>query len=282
MNPLFLNSASDLRKWFLKNHNKKSELYLGLQKKDFGKKILSQAEAVDQALCFGWTISVIKRIDALTYCIKMVPRRKKGAWSQGTMKRFRELQREGLAHASGISSFTGRDKKKSEKKNVEFAPWQLKLFKANKKAWTFFSAQTPSYQKYMKIWVTGAMKKETQEKRLQMLVDDSAQNSKLKRIVEANEKIRKRSVKEDASIEDLISLNEGLISGLRNLGIENLEQMKIVGWEKIFYRLCELDPVHCRWSTLSNLIGVIENQDPRSLDVDLKAEGQAVLKDMKR
>ncbi len=53
-----------------------------------------------------------------------------------------------------------------------------KLFKANRKAWEFFRAQPPGYQKLATFWITGAKKEETQRKRLQIMIDASAKGTR--------------------------------------------------------------------------------------------------------
>jgi uncharacterized protein YdeI (YjbR/CyaY-like superfamily) len=44
----------DFRRWLAKNHVKSKGLWLRISKKDAGEKSLTYAQALDQALCFGW------------------------------------------------------------------------------------------------------------------------------------------------------------------------------------------------------------------------------------
>ena len=54
----------------------------------------------------------------------------------------------------------------------------MKLFKANRKAWEFFRAQPPGYQKLVTRWITDAKKEETRLKRLQTMIDASAKGKR--------------------------------------------------------------------------------------------------------
>ena len=61
--PVFFKTPADLRKWFAQNHAKASELLAGFYKTHTGKPSVTYAEALDEALCFGWIDGVRKRID---------------------------------------------------------------------------------------------------------------------------------------------------------------------------------------------------------------------------
>src|SRR5207237_4921634 len=50
----YFKSASEFSRWLEVNYTRLSELWVGFFKKDSGKGGLTCAEAVDEALCFGW------------------------------------------------------------------------------------------------------------------------------------------------------------------------------------------------------------------------------------
>ncbi|MBL7961866.1 YdeI/OmpD-associated family protein, partial [bacterium] len=56
------------------------------------------------------------------------------------------------------------------------------LFRKNKKAWTFFNTQPPSYQKPATWWVMSAKQEETQLKRLVQLIKDSEAGVRIKQL----------------------------------------------------------------------------------------------------
>lgn len=176
----FFKTPADWRKWLERNHDKVDELWVGFYKKDSGKPSLTWPESVDGALCFGWIDGVRKRIDEISYKIRFTPRRPKSIWSAINLKRVEELTKLGLMHESGLKVFQARDPKKSGQYSFEQEkPQQLdetyeKKLRANKRAWKFFQAQPPWYQRTSSFWVMSAKQEETRLRRLAILIDDSA------------------------------------------------------------------------------------------------------------
>jgi uncharacterized protein YdeI (YjbR/CyaY-like superfamily) len=85
---------------------------------------------------------------------------------------------------AGLRAFEKRREDKSaiysyENKVRTLAPVDEKRFRANKKAWAFFTAQAPWYQRVAIYWVTSAKREETRERRLATLIDDSANSRRL-------------------------------------------------------------------------------------------------------
>jgi uncharacterized protein YdeI (YjbR/CyaY-like superfamily) len=280
--PLFFRTAADFRRWLLKNHDKKDSVWLGFYKPVAGVSGLKSKEAVDQALCFGWIFGIIKSVDPLSYKMQFHRRKKNSAWSAGTLKRARELEKAGLLHASGKRALAERDRSSPSEKEPRFTPSQSKAFKANKKAWEFFENQTPSYRKYMQMWVNGAKREETREKRLRMLIEDSASGSKLRRIVEATEKIKKRHPPGATPIEE--ARNIGPVTGveLRSVGIDTVEKLKSLGWERAFEQLIQMYPHRLNLNMAVGLIAAIEDKDWRKIDPEEKAEARALIRARRR
>ena len=54
MKPKFFSSPAKFRQWLEQNHDRASELMIGFHKKSSGKESITYAEALDEALCFGW------------------------------------------------------------------------------------------------------------------------------------------------------------------------------------------------------------------------------------
>ena len=75
--PRFFSGPTAFRKWLETNHDKKNDLLVGLHKKNSGKKTLTYAEALDEALCFGWIDGVRKNFDEISYTIRFKPRKPK-------------------------------------------------------------------------------------------------------------------------------------------------------------------------------------------------------------
>jgi uncharacterized protein YdeI (YjbR/CyaY-like superfamily) len=184
MKPTFFESKDKFRKWLEKNHDKASELLVGFYKRGSGKPSITWQESVDQALCFGWIDGVRKRIDEVSYTIRFSPRRATSIWSAININRATELKELGLMHAAGHAAFERRRDDKSRMYAYEnapkaFAPADEKKFRANKKAWTFFNDQAPSYRRVVVYWIMSAKKEETHASRLAKLIDSSAKGKRL-------------------------------------------------------------------------------------------------------
>ena len=184
MKPRFFKTPSDFRAWLEKHHADTPELWVGFYKKASGKVGITYHEGVDAALCHGWIDGIKKRVDDDSYMHRFTPRRARSIWSLVNTRRIAELIKEGLVAPAGLQTFQQRDEKRSgiysyENLRQPLSPAHEKLFKANKKAWEFFRAQPPGYQKLVTRWITDAKKEETRLKRLQIMIDTSANDLKL-------------------------------------------------------------------------------------------------------
>jgi uncharacterized protein YdeI (YjbR/CyaY-like superfamily) len=162
----FFSNPSKFHQWLDQNHDKESELWVGFYKKDSGKPSITYPEALDEALCYGWIDGLRKSIDEVSYKIRFTPRRAKSTWSLVNTKRVAELKRLGRMCGSGLKAFETRDPKRSGIYSFENAARTLdavyeKKFQANKRAWAFFQAQPPGYQRTASWWVMSAKKNET-------------------------------------------------------------------------------------------------------------------------
>src|SRR6187397_285968 len=82
MDILSFKSPAAFRRWLEKNHASSDGLWLRIFKKDSGEQSLTYAEAVDQALCYGWIDGLKKSHDALSWIQKFTPRRPRSGWSR--------------------------------------------------------------------------------------------------------------------------------------------------------------------------------------------------------
>jgi uncharacterized protein YdeI (YjbR/CyaY-like superfamily) len=183
MKPQFFRTPAAFRAWLEMHHATTPELWVGFYKKASGKAGIGYLEAVDAALCFGWIDGIKKRIDALSYTHRFTARRPGSIWSAINTRRAGELRRQGLMAAAGLAALARRDEKKTAIYTYENRPAKLaaayeRVWKATRKAWTFFNAQPAGYQKLAKGWIMNAKKEETRRKRLQILIAASAKETR--------------------------------------------------------------------------------------------------------
>jgi uncharacterized protein YdeI (YjbR/CyaY-like superfamily) len=173
----FFRSGSAFRSWLQKHHAEARELWVGFFRKESGKGEITYPEALDEALCFGWIDGLRKRVDEASYAVRFTPRKPDSIWSAVNTKRVDELAKLGRMKAPGLAAFKTRDAKKtqqysSERNNCTFGSAHEKVFKANPKAWEFFRAQAPWYQRTATWWVISAKREETRLKHLATLIQD--------------------------------------------------------------------------------------------------------------
>jgi uncharacterized protein YdeI (YjbR/CyaY-like superfamily) len=177
-------SAADFRHWLEANHASASELWVGFFKKHSGKGGLAYAEAVDEALCFGWIDGVKKRVDESSYMHRFTPRKPKSNWSLINIKNAKRLKRAGRMKPAGLKAFAAREAAKSGVYSFENRPRQLspeleREFKSDKAAWEFFQQQPPGYRRVASFWVMSAKQEMTRQRRLRQLMSDSRQSRRL-------------------------------------------------------------------------------------------------------
>jgi uncharacterized protein YdeI (YjbR/CyaY-like superfamily) len=97
-NPKKIRSFEDeaaFETWLSKNHDKEPELWLKLHKKGSGLASVTNSEAIDVALCWGWIDGVRLPLDERSYLQRFCPRRGKSVWSQINRDRVARLTKAG-------------------------------------------------------------------------------------------------------------------------------------------------------------------------------------------
>jgi uncharacterized protein YdeI (YjbR/CyaY-like superfamily) len=187
----YFKSASEFRRWLEVNHARRSELWVGFFKKDSGQGGLSYAQAVDEALCFGWIDGLKKRVDELSYTHRFTPRKPKSNWSRINIQHVERLNQAGRMTPAGLAAYAAREPERSGVYSFENAPRKLaaadeKQFKTDKTAWAFFQQQPPGYQRLAIWWVVSAKKSETRARRLGQLIAESRKARRLGQVSGSN------------------------------------------------------------------------------------------------
>ena len=87
---LYVTKRSQWRAWLKKNYKKEKEIWLIFYNKASNKPRLPYNDAVEEALCFGWIDSIVKKIDERTLAQRYSPRRKGSPTSQLNMKKTKD------------------------------------------------------------------------------------------------------------------------------------------------------------------------------------------------
>jgi uncharacterized protein YdeI (YjbR/CyaY-like superfamily) len=100
--PRSFRSSKELRAWLAKEHARAPGLLLRIYKKDSGVPSVTYAEALDQALCFGWIDGQKLPFDAKSWVQKFSRRRAKSGWSKKNVAHVDRLIREGQMTPAGL------------------------------------------------------------------------------------------------------------------------------------------------------------------------------------
>src|SRR5215467_14288565 len=103
--PTFFASGKVFRDWLAQHHASETELLLGFHKKGSGLGGITYAQALDEALAFGWIDGVRKSLNDDSYTIRFTPRRARSIWSLVNVRHIERLQKEGRMLPSGLAAF---------------------------------------------------------------------------------------------------------------------------------------------------------------------------------
>jgi len=178
MKPRYFSTASDFRDWLDANHASVTELWLGFYKKRSGRSGITYAEALDEALCFGWIDGLKKRVDDLRFKQRFTPRKPGSNWSFINIGHVQRLTKVGRMKPAGLQAFAVRTKARSgvysfENKPRALSPALQRMFASEKAAWEFFQQQPPGYRRVAAFWVMSAKQEATRLRRLARLIADS-------------------------------------------------------------------------------------------------------------
>jgi uncharacterized protein YdeI (YjbR/CyaY-like superfamily) len=181
INPAFFRAPAELREWLEQHHADASELWVGYYKVSSGSPSITWPESVDEALCFGWIDGIRKTIDEISYTIRFSPRKPGSTWSAVNIRRAQELIEQGRMHPTGLKAFQERRENRSgiysyEQRQAQLPEEYSAKLEQDKPAWDFFQAQPDGYRKAVMWWIVSAKKEETRLKRLDQLIEDSAQS----------------------------------------------------------------------------------------------------------
>jgi uncharacterized protein YdeI (YjbR/CyaY-like superfamily) len=175
----------DWRSWLEKNNETKREAWLIFYKKHTGKPNVTYDEAVEEALCFGWIDSIIKRIDHEKFARKFTHRKPNSNWSESNKKRAQKMIAQGRMTKAGLELINGAkqhgkwNRNSLPKKEYPVPQYVKHALRSNEKALANFNKLAPSYRRQYVAWVDSAKKEKTRRKRLVEVIGVLERNEKL-------------------------------------------------------------------------------------------------------
>jgi uncharacterized protein YdeI (YjbR/CyaY-like superfamily) len=167
MTTLDVRTRAKWRRWLQTHHDRASEIWLVFHKRHTGVGCLTYDDAVEEALCFGWIDSIVRRLDDSRYARKFTPRRADSKWSTANRTRYEDLAARGLLTRAGLQRApTGRSGDAPRPSATELPKYLEKALKAEPLAWSFFEQLAPSHRRSYIGWIDSAKREETRARRV--------------------------------------------------------------------------------------------------------------------
>jgi uncharacterized protein YdeI (YjbR/CyaY-like superfamily) len=186
MKTIQVKDQAEWRVWLAANHDKETAVWLVYYKKQTGKTCIEYDASVEEALCFGWIDSIIKKLDGTKYARKFTPRNVGSHWSPSNKKRVEQLIEKGLMTEYGLQKVeaakrTGNWDTPVQKPELTFEmpPEFEGALRKDKKAEETFRKLAPTYQRQYIGWIEVAKRPETKEKRIKESIRLLAEGKKL-------------------------------------------------------------------------------------------------------
>jgi uncharacterized protein YdeI (YjbR/CyaY-like superfamily) len=170
MKTLLVRTQGQWRDWLAEHHASEAEVWLIFHKQHTGVASIDYKDALDEALCFGWVDSLIKRLDDRRFARKFTPRRSDSRWSDVNRKRYAALKAEGRLKPPGVERPpTGRcyDPRPPRRELPAKLPAYIQsALRKHPQALRTFESLTPSRRRPYIAWIETAKWEETKLRRL--------------------------------------------------------------------------------------------------------------------
>jgi len=174
---LAFRSPGEFRKWLAANHGESEGIWLRIFKKGSGEATVSYAEALDEAICFGWIDGQKQKHDDHSWRQRFTPRRAKSGWSKNNTKHAERLIAAGKMKPAGRAEVNAAKKDGRWKaaydspSNAKIPEDFLKALRRNTKAKAFFDFLNRANVYAIAYRLQTAKKPETRERRMKMILE---------------------------------------------------------------------------------------------------------------
>ena len=173
---LYTSERKDWRNWLKKNYKTEKEIWLIYYKKTSGKPRIEYNDAVEEALCFGWIDSTVRKLDEERFAQRFSPRKPRSGYSQANKERLRKLIAENKVTKDVLASLGDLAKELAEQK-FEVPADILKAIKADKEAWKNFQSFSETYKRIRIAFIDGARNRPQEfQKRLNYFIKMTEKN----------------------------------------------------------------------------------------------------------
>jgi uncharacterized protein YdeI (YjbR/CyaY-like superfamily) len=163
---LYITKRSAWRAWLQQHHKTEPDIWLEFPKQASGKTRISYNDAVEEALCFGWIDSIVKKLHDNSVVQRFSPRNPKSTYSQPNLERLRKLNNAGKLSPEVKAIVTPL-----LEKPFTFPKDIIATIKLNPAAWQHYQAFPPAYKRIRIAFIDGSRSRpEEFKKRLKYFI----------------------------------------------------------------------------------------------------------------
>ena len=148
---LYVKTRIEWRNWLKKNYKTEKEIWLVFQNKSSGKTGITYEDAVEEALCFGWIDSIVKKTEKQSRVQRFTPRNPKSSYSQLNKERLKRLLRKKKVIVSVRQTLGDLEKEK-----FVFPMDIIEEIRMNKEAWKNYQTFSETYKRIRVAFIDGS------------------------------------------------------------------------------------------------------------------------------
>jgi uncharacterized protein YdeI (YjbR/CyaY-like superfamily) len=176
-------TPAEWRTWLERHHTQPNGVWLISYKQATGKPHVTYAEAVEEALCFGWIDSKPNKLDDERTMLWFAPRKAGTGWSKPNKERVEKLIEAGRMAPAGLTKLAAAKQDGSWNaldavEALEVPPDLAQAFATNSTAQHYWDAFPRSAKRGILEWISNAKKPETRSKRIAETVALAADNKR--------------------------------------------------------------------------------------------------------
>ncbi len=158
----YFTNRKDWREWLENNFESEQEIWFIFPLKSIEKPCISYNDAVEEALCFGWIDSTVKKLDDEHKIQRFLPRKNKTYYSQPNKERLKWLLEHDLIHPK-----VKKDVEKILQEKFHFPQDIIDRLKQDETVWRNYQKLSESYKRIRVGYIEAARNRPDEfEKRL--------------------------------------------------------------------------------------------------------------------
>ncbi len=175
---LYVPDAETWAAWLAENWQVERRVWLVYYKKGCPQASPTYEESVDEALCFGWIDSLIKRLDDQSHARLFTPRKDRTKWSASNRLRVRRLIEAGRMKPPGLAvlppDLEAEPVWRAHPEQEPLPGFIQQALAANIELKELFFGLTPSIRRMYLNYILDGKREATRQKRLEYILENLA------------------------------------------------------------------------------------------------------------